>query len=126
MAGGAEAAGVSTAQTSAARTLVVEDDPHLAAGLAENLRAEGYAVDTAPDGRVALAWLRENSCELVVLDVMLPHMDGFTLCRTLREEGNNTPVLFLTARGDPQDRVLASRLAATTIWPSPFILMSFS
>ena len=70
---------MSTAQVSAARTLVVEDDPHLAAGLAENLRAEGYAVDTAADGRLALAWLRENSCELVVLDVMLPHLDGFTL-----------------------------------------------
>ena len=91
---------------SAVRTLVVEDDPHLAAGLVENLRAEGYAVDTAADGRLALSWLRAHSCELVVLDVMLPHIDGFTVCRTLREEGNNTPVLFLTARGDPLDRVL--------------------
>jgi DNA-binding response OmpR family regulator len=62
MAGGAEAVGVNTAQASSARTLVVEDDPHLAAGLAENLRAEGYAVETAADGKLALSWLRENSC----------------------------------------------------------------
>jgi two-component system, OmpR family, alkaline phosphatase synthesis response regulator PhoP len=125
MAGGAEAAGVSTAQTASARTLVVEDDPHLAAGLAENLRAEGYAVDTAADGRLALSWLRENSCELVVLDVMLPHMDGFTLCRTLREEGNNTPVLFLTARGDPQDRVLGLEAGGDDYLAKPFHLDEF-
>jgi len=116
---------VSTAQVSAARTLVVEDDPHLAAGLAENLRAEGYAVDTAADGRLALAWLRENSCELVVLDVMLPHLDGFTLCRTLREEGNNTPVLFLTARGDPQDRVLGLEAGGDDYLAKPFHLDEF-
>ena len=122
MAGGAGAERVSTAQATATRTLVVEDDPHLAAGLAENLRAEGYAVDMAADGRLALTWLRENSCELVVLDVMLPHIDGFTLCRTLRAEGNNTPVLFLTARGDPQDRVLGLEIGADDYIAKPFFL----
>jgi two-component system alkaline phosphatase synthesis response regulator PhoP len=116
---------VSATQTSATRTLVVEDDPHLAAGLAENLRAEGYSVDTAADGRLALTWLRENSCELVVLDVMLPHIDGFTVCRTLREEGNNTPVLFLTARGDPQDRVLGLEAGGDDYLAKPFHLDEF-
>lgn len=125
MAGGAEAVGVNTAHASCARTLVVEDDPHLAAGLAENLRAEGYAVDTAADGKLALSWLRENSCELVVLDVMLPHIDGFTLCRTLRAEGNNTPVLFLTARGDPQDRVLGLEAGGDDYLAKPFHLDEF-
>src|SRR5205814_996022 len=87
------------------RVLVVEDDPHLAAGVMENLRAEGYEVSTAGDGEQALEWLRERGCALIVLDVMLPGIDGFGVCRTLREQGNNTPVLFLTARGDPVDRV---------------------
>jgi two-component system alkaline phosphatase synthesis response regulator PhoP len=116
---------MSATPATAARTLVVEDDPHLAAGLAENLRAEGYAVDTAGDGRRALEWLREHSCELVVLDVMLPEMDGFTLCRTLREEGNNTPVLFLTARGDPQERVLGLEAGGDDYLAKPFHLDEF-
>ncbi|HEY5101645.1 MAG TPA: response regulator transcription factor [Steroidobacteraceae bacterium] len=111
--------------TTAVRTLVVEDDPHLAAGLTENLRAEGYAVDVAADGRLALEWLREHSCELVVLDVMLPHVDGFTVCRTLRAEGNNTPVLFLTARGDPQDRVLGLEAGGDDYLAKPFHLDEF-
>src|SRR5262249_40524687 len=85
--------------------LVVEDDPHLAAGVVENLRAEGYTVHAVTDGQQALDWLQGDQCALIVLDVMLPRVDGFTVCRTLREHGNNTPVLFLTARGDPADRV---------------------
>jgi two-component system alkaline phosphatase synthesis response regulator PhoP len=125
VAGGAEVAPVSTAHASPVHTLVVEDDPHLAAGLAENLRAEGYVVDTASDGRLALTWLRENSCELVVLDVMLPQIDGFTVCRTLRAEGNNTPVLFLTARGDPQDRVLGLEAGGDDYLAKPFHLEEF-
>jgi len=88
-----------------AQVLVVEDDPHLAAGVMENLRAEGYEVSVAPDGEQALAWLAQHSCALVVLDVMLPGADGLSVCRTLRARGNTTPVLFLTARGDPADRV---------------------
>jgi two-component system alkaline phosphatase synthesis response regulator PhoP len=85
--------------------LVVEDDPHLAAGVVENLRAESYRVDAVTDGRQALEWLQARTCGLVLLDVMLPEVDGFAVCRTLRERGDNTPVLFLTARGDPADRV---------------------
>ncbi|HET7197586.1 MAG TPA: response regulator, partial [Burkholderiales bacterium] len=73
------------------RILVVEDDPHLAAGVVENLRAEGYAVDSVADGRRALEWLQGDSCGLVLLDVMLPEIDGFTVCRTLRQRGDNTP-----------------------------------
>ena len=61
--------------------LVVEDDPHLAAGVVENLHAEGYVVDTVNDGRKAVAWFDSHSCDLIVLDVMLPGMDGFAVCR---------------------------------------------
>ena len=80
------------------RILVVEDDPHLAAGIVDNLRAEGYAVHAVTDGQQALDWLTEEQCGLIVLDVMLPELDGFTVCRTLRQRGDSTPVLFLTAR----------------------------
>jgi two-component system alkaline phosphatase synthesis response regulator PhoP len=105
--------------------LVVEDDPHLAAGLAENLRAEGYRVHHIGDGLEALEWLRKEHCELVVLDVMLPNMDGLTVCRTLRAEGNNTPVLFLTARGDPQDRIHGLEAGGDDYLAKPFHLHEF-
>ena len=102
--------------------LLVEDDPHLAAGVAENLRAEGYAVVPVDDGRKALDAARAQSFALILLDVMLPELDGFTVCRTLREEGNNTPVLFLTARGDPADRVRGLESGGDDYLPKPFHL----
>jgi two-component system, OmpR family, alkaline phosphatase synthesis response regulator PhoP len=110
------------AQPEAARVLVVEDDPHLAAGVIENLRAEGYEVSTSGDGEQALAWLRGNPCALILLDVMLPGIDGFAVCRSLREQGNNTPVLFLTARGDPADRVRGLQSGGDDYLAKPFHL----
>jgi len=107
------------------RVLVVEDDPHLAAGVVENLRAEGYDAHAVTDGRQALEWLRTEQCGLVVLDVMLPEIDGFTVCRTLREEGNSTPVLFLTARGDPADRVRGLEAGGDDYLAKPFHLQEF-
>ncbi|HVC31628.1 MAG TPA: response regulator transcription factor [Steroidobacteraceae bacterium] len=104
------------------RILVVEDDPHLAAGVVENLRAEGYEVDSVADGRRALEWLQGASCGLVLLDVMLPELDGFTVCRSLRERGDNTPVLFLTARGDPVDRVRGLEAGGDDYLAKPFHL----
>jgi two-component system alkaline phosphatase synthesis response regulator PhoP len=106
----------------AARVLVVEDDPHLAAGVSENLRAEGYEVSTAGDGEQALERLRASPCALILLDVMLPGMDGFAVCRALREQGNNTPVLFLTARGDPADRVRGLQSGGDDYLAKPFHL----
>lgn len=105
--------------------LVVEDDPHLAAGVVENLRAEGYAVHPVTDGQQALDWLKDHQCGLIVLDVMLPRVDGFTVCRTLREQGNNTPVLFLTARGDPGDRVRGLESGGDDYLAKPFHLQEF-
>ncbi|MHB1539756.1 MAG: response regulator transcription factor [Steroidobacteraceae bacterium] len=104
------------------RILVVEDDPYLAAGLVENLRAEGYTVDQAGDGRAALEQLGAQAYGLILLDVMLPQIDGFTVCRTLRERGDNTPVLFLTARGDPADRVRGLEAGGDDYLPKPFHL----
>lgn len=107
------------------RILVVEDDLHLAEGMAENMRAEGYATDTAHDGRAGLDRAMSDEYDLLVLDVMLPHMDGFAVCRALREAGRNTPVLFLTARGDPQDRVRGLEAGGDDYLTKPFHLDEF-
>ncbi|HEY6484061.1 MAG TPA: response regulator transcription factor [Steroidobacteraceae bacterium] len=107
------------------RILVVEDDPHLAAGVVENLRAEGYVVEAVTSGEAALEWLRQQQCGLIVLDVMLPQIDGFAVCRTLREQGNSTPVLFLTARGDPADRVRGLEAGGDDYLAKPFHLQEF-
>ncbi len=108
-----------------ASVLVVEDDPHLAAGLVENLRAEGYSVDSVGDGNAALERLQKQRSELIVLDVMLPHVDGFTVCRTLRERGVNSRVLFLTARGDPRDRMVGLESGGDDYLAKPFHLPEF-
>ena len=100
--------------------LVVEDDPHLAAGVVENLRAEGYEVGSVGDGSKALAELEGRPYDLVLLDVMMPEVDGFAVCRTLRERGNNTPVLFLTARDHVEDRVRGFELGGDDYLIKPF------
>jgi two-component system alkaline phosphatase synthesis response regulator PhoP len=105
--------------------LVVEDDPHLAAGVVENLRAEGYVVDTVADGRKAVDWFDTNGCDLIILDVMLPGMDGFAVCSTLRARGTTTPVLFLTARGDAADRVRGLEAGGDDYLAKPFHLQEF-
>ena len=108
-----------------AHVLVVEDDANLAAGVMENLRAEGYEVSLAGDGEQALTWLAAHGCALVVLDVMLPGADGLTVCRTLRARGNTTPVLFLTARGDPADRVRGLEAGGDDYLAKPFHQQEF-
>jgi two-component system alkaline phosphatase synthesis response regulator PhoP len=107
------------------RVLVVEDDPLIAAGLAENLRAEGFDVDTEGDGNRAVEWFERSSCDLIVLDVMLPGRDGFEVCRALRAAGTMTPVLFLTARGDPADRVRGLEAGGDDYLAKPFHLEEF-
>jgi two-component system alkaline phosphatase synthesis response regulator PhoP len=107
------------------RVLVVEDDPHLAAGVVENLRAEGYEVDSLGDGRRAVEWFEAHSCDLIVLDVMLPGMDGFAVCSTLRARGTTTPVLFLTALGDAADRVRGLEAGGDDYLAKPFHLQEF-
>ncbi len=105
--------------------MVVEDDPHLAAGVVENLRAEGYEVDTVGDGRKAVEWFESHSCDLIILDVMLPGMDGFAVCSTLRARGTTTPVLFLTARGDAVDRIRGLEAGGDDYLAKPFHLQEF-
>src|SRR5687768_17253932 len=103
-----------------ASILLVEDDRPLAAGMAENLRAEGYTLDVANDGRSGLDLAGARDYDLLVLDVMLPQLDGLGLCRALRAQGKHTPVLFLTARGDPEDRVRGLEAGGDDYLTKPF------
>jgi two-component system, OmpR family, alkaline phosphatase synthesis response regulator PhoP len=94
------------------RILIVEDNPDLAYGLRTGLEIEGYEVEVAEDGLAGLARAQEWDPALVILDLMLPGMDGYKVLRTLRERGQEMPVLILTARGEETDKVLGFRLGA--------------
>jgi DNA-binding response OmpR family regulator len=103
--------------------LVVEDDPGLAFGLEFNLAHEGYAVTVAADGPAALERARVERPALIVLDVMLPGLDGFAVVAALRAEDLRMPVLMLTARGDEADRVRGLRTGADDYVTKPFGVM---
>jgi two-component system alkaline phosphatase synthesis response regulator PhoP len=105
--------------------LLVEDDRPLAAGMAENLRAEGYELDVAHDGQTGLRLAAKDEHDLLILDVMLPDYDGIDLCRELRGQGRHVPVLFLTARGDPEDRVRGLSAGGDDYLTKPFHLDEF-
>jgi two-component system, OmpR family, alkaline phosphatase synthesis response regulator PhoP len=108
--------------TTGAKLLLVEDEPNLARGIRENLEAEGYVVDLAVDGSTALDRMRAQDYALVVLDVMLPGLDGFTVCETARREGIDTPVLFLTAKGGANDRIRGLEAGGDDYLAKPFHL----
>lgn len=108
--------------TNPASILIVEDEQHLAAGIAENLTAEGFTTTVARDGRAALERARRGSYDLIILDVMLPGVDGFTICSTLRSEGNRVPILFLTAKAAITDRIRGLELGGDDYLPKPFHL----
>lgn len=107
-----------------ARILVVEDDPTLQETLAYNLERQGYAVSTTGDGHAALGLAEQTKPDLVVLDVMLPNLDGFEVCRILRKK-SNVPILMLTARDDEIDRVLGLEMGADDYLTKPFSMREF-
>jgi len=100
--------------------LVVEDDAAILRGLTFNLEAEGYQVQTAADGAAGLEILRREQPDVVILDLMLPEISGYEICRKLRDEGRDTPILMLTARGEEADRVLGLDLGADDYVTKPF------
>ncbi len=102
------------------RILVVEDNADLAFGLRNNLEIEGYAVTVAEDGAQGLQSAREESPDLLILDLMLPEMSGFSVLKALRAEGHDVPVLILTAKGEEADKVLGLRLGADDYVTKPF------
>jgi two-component system, OmpR family, alkaline phosphatase synthesis response regulator PhoP len=103
--------------------LVVEDNANLAYGLATSLELEGHDVLIAGTGPEGLRMAMESTPDLVILDLMLPEMDGYRVLKRLREEGVETPVIFLTARGEEADKVLGFRLGADDYVTKPFGLL---
>jgi len=106
-----------------ARVLVIEDNAELAYGLRNNLEIEGHTVAVARDGSEGLARARRNEADLVILDLMLPRLDGFRVLRALREQDRETPVLILTARGEEGDKVRGLKLGADDYVTKPFGLL---
>ena len=105
-----------------ARIVVVDDDEALRNAVRRALRLEGYEVEVASDGEEGLARLADLSADLVVLDVLMPVLDGITVCRRLRESGDRTPILMLTARDAVSDRVVGLDAGADDYLTKPFAL----
>jgi DNA-binding response OmpR family regulator len=104
------------------RVLVVEDDSSIALGLRINLEKEGYAVRVEADGEAGLAAARANAPDLVILDVMLPNMNGLEVLQTLRREGFSNPIIVLSARTGEMDKVTGLELGAEDYVAKPFSL----
>lgn len=109
------------------KILIVEDEQHIADGLQFNLEAEGFETELAADGKLALDILSANGSrfDAIVLDVMLPDVDGFTVAKRLRETENFTPILMLTARNRPEDVLHGFESGADDYLPKPFELQIF-
>ena len=104
------------------RLLVVEDDAHIRLGLCDALRAEGYDVTDCRDGASALPLIKQNTPDLVILDIMLPGKSGFDLCREIRTAKNRVPILMLSAKGQEIDKVVGLELGADDYVTKPFSL----
>ncbi len=115
-------AGSSQTRTPEARLLVVDDEPNIRELLSASLRYAGFEVATAADGQQALALAESFRPDLILLDVMMPGLDGFGVVRRMRESGRRTPVLFLTARDAPEDKVSGLTLGGDDYVTKPFSL----
>jgi DNA-binding response OmpR family regulator len=102
------------------RILVVEDEPTIATGLRDDLEIEGFAVEVADNGPAALGRVLEGRFDLILLDLMLPGMDGFAVCREARLKGDRTPIIMLTAKGQEVDKVVGLELGADDYITKPF------
>lgn len=100
--------------------LIVEDEPALLRGLKDNFTFSGYTVYTAADGRAGLDAALERQPDLILLDIMLPHINGYEICKTLREAGLDMPIIMLTAKGQEADIILGLNLGADDYVTKPF------
>jgi DNA-binding response OmpR family regulator len=100
--------------------LVAEDDTHIRNGLSDALTDEGYEVTPARNGEEALKLFRQGECSLVILDVMMPGMSGFDVCREIRKRNAGVPILFLTAKSEEIDKVIGLELGADDYLTKPF------
>ncbi|WP_258098792.1 response regulator transcription factor [Marinoscillum pacificum] len=103
-----------------ARILVVEDEPNMQIGLKDNLEFEQFEVTVAKDGQEGLDIILRESFDLIILDVMMPKMSGFDVCKAARNKGISTPIIFLTAKGEEIDKVLGLELGADDYITKPF------
>ncbi len=104
------------------KILIVEDEPNMRLGLKDNLEFEGYEVDIAEDGEEGLTKILDNNYDLVIMDVMMPRMSGFDVCKSVRKSGDTTPIILLTAKGEEIDKVLGLELGADDYVTKPFSL----
>lgn len=102
------------------RILIIEDDVAILRGLKDNLEYEGYGVLSATDGEQGYDLIREKKPDLVILDLMLPRLSGYEVCRRVRAEGGNVPILILTARGEEADKVHGLNIGADDYVTKPF------
>jgi DNA-binding response OmpR family regulator len=102
------------------RILVVDDEPAILRGVADNLKRELHEVLTAGDGETAYRLVKEKKPDLVILDLMLPKLSGYEVCRQMRKDGIPTPILMLTARGEETDRVIGLDMGADDYVTKPF------
>ncbi len=102
------------------RILVVEDEPGLRLTLCDRLRAEGYEVEHAAEGQSGLALALDGDFDVIILDVMLPNISGFDICRRMRQKGRHTPILMLSARGEVVDKVAGLQFGADDYVSKPF------
>ncbi|MDH4198577.1 MAG: response regulator transcription factor [Candidatus Aminicenantes bacterium] len=102
------------------RILIIEDDVAILRGLKDNLEYEGYEVLSATDGEQGYDLIREKKPDLVILDLMLPRLSGYEVCRKVRAEGGNVPILILTARGEEVDKVHGLNIGADDYMTKPF------
>jgi two-component system, OmpR family, alkaline phosphatase synthesis response regulator PhoP len=105
------------------RILLIEDNRDLAFGLRNNLEIEGYTVETAENGKTGLEAFAKASPDLLILDLMLPELDGFRVLRSVRQEGHAIPILILTAKGEEADKVRGLRMGADDYVTKPFGLL---
>jgi DNA-binding response OmpR family regulator len=102
------------------KILVVEDEPNMIRGLKDNLEFEGYEVTTAETGTAGLSHMLKSSFDLVLLDIMLPEMSGFDVCKKAREAGQEVPIIFLTAKSEEIDKVVGLELGSDDYITKPF------
>ena len=104
------------------KILIVEDEPDMRLGLKDNLEFDGYVVDSAENGKEGYEKIIKNNYDLVLMDVMMPEMSGFEVCKQIRKEGINVPVILLTAKGEEIDKVRGLEIGADDYITKPFSL----
>lgn len=102
------------------RILIAEDDRRIRDGLVQTLESEGYVVTAAMDGKSAIAFWKQEKFDLIVLDVMMPYLNGYDTCREIRKTDGHTPILFLTAKTEEIDKVVGLKMGGDDYVAKPF------